>query len=503
MANNKEEAGKGTPRPGEMSSAQRPYATIDLSATEIGPKGSPPSGAGAAKPPTGAASAADAKAAAKAEPTKAGEPPAKASASSDASSGAGGAKKAGSPSGLFSLRERGGAGGFLTHAAAGAIGALLAIFAWQLFGPDQTPAPNPDVNALLRRMADVESALGTRPEAGLRARVNEINRSLTALGEAQAKLARESRALEGKIGSGPEVPPELAARITKLEEMLAAMSTADQGSASPHAAALANRLAELQKAMRDVGESAKTGLSHFEAELSAIRTEGGRLVQRLDGLRGEVDERMQGAAKAADLRPLSGKIAALEQELQSFLKTETDRSANASRVVLTLELADLKRAIDRGEGFTEELARVKRAGGNLNLAPLERYMREGVPTPGELNKSFRPAANAMLDAEAERADAGVVDRLISGARSIVRVRKSGHAPDDTSVEAVVGRMDTALKDGRLADVLANAKKLPPKAALAGEDWVRKVQARQAAEQALADVEVSLKASLAPTAGTRK
>ena len=46
-------------------------------------------------------------------------------------------------------------------------------------------------------------------------------------------------------------------------------------------------------------------------------------------------------------------------------------------------------------------------------------------------------------------------------------------------------METAVKEGRLADVLANAKKLPPKAALAGEDWVKKVEARQAVDQAMA------------------
>ena len=81
-----------------------------------------------------------------------------------------------------------------------------------------------------------------------------------------------------------------------------------------------------------------------------------------------------------------------------------------------------------------------------------------------------------------------MDRLLSGARSIVRVRKAGHAADDASLEALIGRMEAAIKDGRLADVLANAKKLPPKAALAGEDWIRKVEARQAVEQAMAEVE---------------
>jgi hypothetical protein len=144
---------------------------------------------------------------------------------------------------------------------------------------------------------------------------------------------------------------------------------------------------------------------------------------------------------------------------------------------------------------------VKKAAGDkpdlkLNLVPLERYMRDGVPTTSDLTNSFRKVSYAMLDAEAEPADASIVDRLLSGARSIVRVRKAGPGADDTSVEATVTRMDTALKEGRLAEVLEQGKKLPPKAALAGEDWLRQVEARQAVDQAMADIEGQLKASLA-------
>ena len=165
-------------------------------------------------------------------------------------------------------------------------------------------------------------------------------------------------------------------------------------------------------------------------------------------------------------------------------------------MLLALELANLKRAVDRGEGYAEELARAKKVGGfTLNFTALERYMQEGAPAPQELAKSFRKVADAMLDAEAETPNATLMDRLMSGARSIVRVRKAGYAADDTSLEAVIARMEAAVKDGRLADVLANAKKLPPKAALAGEDWVKKVEARQAVEQAMAEVEAQLKASL--------
>ena len=81
---------------------------------------------------------------------------------------------------------------------------------------------------------------------------------------------------------------------------------------------------------------------------------------------------------------------------------------------------------------------------------------------------------------------------------MVRLRKSGHAADDTSAEATVGRMEVALKEGRLAEVLEQGKKLPPKGALAAEDWLKKVQARHAVDAAVVGIETALKTSLGET-----
>ena len=504
MANNKEEAGKGMPLP-EMPAAKRPYATIDLKATEVEGKHTAAS-AGAAKSAASATAAAGAKSSSVPDAKPAGSKAAEAQAKGAPAAGPGSAKEGqtdakSTPSAASSLAGRRRATRFVTHLAAGAVGGLLVFGIAQLLVPDRPAPRGPEMNDLTRRLADVEGVLGTRPNTGLRSRVDELGRSLGTLAETQAKLARDTKALETKVGGGQEIPQELIGRLTRLEDMLATMSAADPAARSPDLTAFASRFAELQKAARDAGEAAKAGVARFDNELSAVRTEAGRLAQRLDGLNGEVEERMRGAAKAADLTPLAGKLGTLEHELHAFVKSEADRNANAARVLLTLELANLKRAIDRGESYADDLARVKKVAGPLNLKPLERYMLEGVPAPAELSKSFRPAANAMLDAEAEKPDATLVDRLLSGARGIVRVRKAGHAADDTSVEAVVGRMEAALKEGRLDDVLANAKKLPPKAALAGEDWVKKVQARQAVEQALADVEAQLKASFSQPAGT--
>jgi hypothetical protein len=477
-----------------MPGSKRTYATIDLTASEVAGKDRPAAAAGSA---ASASAAAEAKSQAKPEAKPAEPQPKSAGPARPGISEAG--RSTGIPPSMAAARAL--PAPWLSHLASGALGAIVVLIIVQLMTTDRPPTQSQEVGDLMRRVADLEGSLGTRPGAGLRARVEEMGRSLGALGETQAKLARDTKALDAKVGSTPEFPPELMGRLAKLEEALGAVSAADPAAQSPQVAALSGKLAELEKAARNATDLARSGIARFDGELSALRTDAGRLAQRLDTLKGEIEERLKGAAKAADLAPLTTSLASLEREVQTFLKSEADRTAttnaNATQMLLALELANLKRAIDRGESYADDLARVKKVAGALNLKQLERYMLEGVPAPAELGKSFRPAANAMLDAEAEKADATLVDRLLSGARGIVRVRKAGHAADDSSVEAVVGRMEAALKEGRLDDVLANARKLPPKAALAGEDWVKKVQARQAVEQALADVEARLKASFGP------
>jgi hypothetical protein len=391
--------------------------------------------------------------------------------------------------------------------ASGALGALLVVLVTELATPplpprtpELPPEKTPVSDDLLRRVADLENALGTRAGVGVRERMEELTRSMAALTEAQTKLARDAKTVESKLANPPELPADLMQRLGKLEAVLSASSAADPATQSAQVAALSGKLSELDKSARSAADLAKSSVGRFEAELSALRTDAGRLSQRLDTLKGEIEERLKGAAKAADLGTLTTAISTLEREIDTFRKSEADRAAsanaNATQILLALELANLKRAVDRGESYAEELARLKKLGGfSANLAPLERHMQEGAPTVQELANSFRKVADAMLDAEAEPADATLMDRLLSGARSIVRVRKAGHAADDMSLEAILSRMEAAVKEGRLGDVLANAKKLPPKAALAGEDWIRKVEARQSLDQAMAEVENELKAAL--------
>ncbi len=54
----------------------------------------------------------------------------------------------------------------------------------------------------------------------------------------------------------------------------------------------------------------------------------------------------------------------------------------------------------------------------------------------------------------------------------------------------------AHKEGRLGEVIERAKELPPAALKPAEDWLSKVAARHAVDNALAGIEAQLKTSLA-------
>ena len=472
MTDKKDETGKGPAKPGDVP--RRPYATINLQATEVGKdKGDASAARGSAKPATGASAL---------------PPP-------------GGRKDDARRSGLAARlaaartwsRRAAGSNTFLSHVAAGIVGAVLTLVAATLFGlvsrdgiGGRQIGPNVEqrlatLEQTLRQRTTTSSGDVTSKLAQTDTRLKGLedqSRAIAALSDTQSKLAATIKSLETRSSS-----PEYINRLAKLETALAALSAGDK-SGTP-AAALADKLTELEKLVGDATEASKSGAARADRDVAAVKTETSRFGQRLDALKGDIDERLKGTAKAADVAAVASKLTAFEQDLKGFLKGEGERTSNAARVLLTLEIASLKRAMDRGDPYAAELDAVRKvAGTTLDLAALERYSREGAPTLPALAKDFRQRRQCgHADAEAEPADATVLDRLLSGARSIVRVRKAGH---DRRRRQRRGhrRPHGGRAEGRAARRGAGqGKKLPPKAALAAEDWLKKVEARHAVDQA--------------------
>lgn len=542
MTANKSEPDKKAAGP-TGSGGPRPHATLDLKATEVKPTGPGPEKAASAEPPA-AQKAASGPAAPK--------PPGPESAAAKPEPSA--------PSPSPPLAPRG-YGGFFTHVAAGIAGGVVALLVADMLasqlgleGPGEGTGTAPAVE---QRLSALEAARGQRaatPEINTRLAAAEakikklepVTGSVGTLAKTQADLARNLDAVNEKLrnlgGAG-----DAQARVTKLEEQLAAMSAAaerdPQSGRLPQLAAITGKIADLESTMSnqldalrksvneqidtrlaaatEAGEAARSGTQRMDRDVSALKAEDAQIAGDLNTLKSEseraiaglkatqddlnklkadLDARLAAFAKPDDVSsavaPIAGKLTALQQDVQGVMKSEGDRKTTAERIVLSLELANLKRAIDRGNTYAPELAQARKlAGASIDLAPLERFALEGVPTQTELRQDFKAVAFKMIDAGTEPVEGSLVERLLAGAKSVVRVRKTSHSADDKSVEAIVARMETALNEDRLEDVLQEARALPPPAQDAARDFLAKVEARNAVDRAVASVETQLKASL--------
>ena len=544
---------------------KRPYATLDLKATEIKPssvKGSSSSagsssGAEVPRPAaarsyaaaTGDTSEPKSEAPMQSDSSKSEKPKAASSASASSASTA----SAANDDAEVVVQKR---GGFFSHLAAGVVGGVLALSAYQWALPQLGLQGSRDNTAeLSQRLAAVEKSQSVSPPAapdlsGIKSRLADLEKKtqkIPAITESQSRLVAETKAALASAASDAG-SPQLIERIGKVEDRLKAL--AEAGVNDPNAnrieqlAALTGKVSDLETSLatqltalresvaKDVegriqsaaeaSEAARAGTQRIDKDVAGLKTDGVRFEEEIGAVKTATDHvaanlklaqdetqnlktAFEGlkaaAAKPADItaavQPLSDRTAALEKSVQDVVQGDAARKESAERVVLALELQNLRRALDSGQNFSAQLADVKKVAGNqVDLSALEKLQETGVPSLADLTKDFHTAADSAIDADTEPENASVVDRLWAGAKSVVRVRRIDLKADDKSTEATVGRMQVALNDGRLPDILEAAKDLSPKAQDAARPFLDKVAARVSVDTALANLESQLKSSIA-------
>lgn len=445
-----------------------------------------------------------------------------------------------------------------THALAGVAGGFLVVALGDWIAPRLgIVTPTQELHErtvdLQRRMSVVEKG----GSAELSAKLAEAEQRLAAIegraetmNSAQVQFSEETRAALDKI-SPDKLNAETQQRLSSLDERLAIIAKAaesgEPGSAGniPQLAAVTGKVADLQNSLtKDIdtirrsipqnveprfgelaekSEAARAGFQRIDGDINNLKTDSARLGQRIETLKADGDRatatvkvlqeetaqltsgfnelkstvvtQVKGDVGAA-LSPVASKISSLEQSLQNVVRSEADRKANAERIVVSLELANLKRQIESGLSYAGGLAEVRKAAdGKLDLTALERFKDSGVPTVAALQSQFRPLANAVSDAASAPSEGGLIDKLVAGAKSVVRVRDLNPDPADKSADAVVARMQVALGEGQLGEVLTYAKDIPPAASGILQDWLAKVEARHAVDRAIGDIESQLKVSL--------
>ncbi len=243
--------------------------------------------------------------------------------------------------------------------------------------------------------------------------------------------------------------------------------------------------ANAEKLAQDIQQTQVSG-TQLREELAALKQQAANIDA---AMKGEFDK----VVKADQLGSVTTTLGKLQADLGQVVAKEQVREESANRIVLALELANLKRAIERGGSFERELVQVKAvAPADIDLAVLAANAKTGLPTQALLTREFRDTARAIVAADAAPAEDGsLLDRLVAGARSVVHVRKTGMVEGQTA-EAVVARMEGKLADGDLEATLKEAETLGGSAREAAASWLDKLSARLAVDRAMVTVDEGLR-----------
>jgi len=281
------------------------------------------------------------------------------------------------------------------------------------------------------------------------------------IADLQAQVTALKNAGDGGLGMKID---GLSKALEQVKADVAALQGADAGGGTAALAALSGKVDEIEKTVAALGQGSQ-----------AAPADLGPLNEKLAAL----DALVKSAGDAA--ADQEGRLSALEESV-SQLSAKVDAQASQPKIALAIAASALKAALDRGAPFAAELDTFAAITPDApQLAALRAYADKGVPTRAAIAAGMDAAANAMIAAGAPvDTDAGVFQRLMSSAESLVKVRPIG-AVEGTGVPETVARMEVAVNAGDYAKALAEYDALPEPAKAAGAAFAGTLKARLDAE----------------------
>ena len=255
-------------------------------------------------------------------------------------------------------------------------------------------------------------------------------------------------------------------------------------------------LADLKAQLESAGDTSglQESVSATQASVETLAGDVSALKGELGAI-GEIQTRITALEKApmADASPEA--VAAYKREMEALQaalakqRSEVEAMAaeaekkNASAELTAQDalkrsaLSQILTSLETGTGFGEAVESLTAAGAIVPEALSAQAA--GVPTIDTLKDEFTAPARAAL-ATARKADGG------GGLGGFLKAQlgaRSLEPQEGDDADAVLSRVEAAVKEGRLGDALAEAEALPEEAQAQLTDWTDAVKARQAAVEA--------------------
>ena len=271
----------------------------------------------------------------------------------------------------------------------------------------------------------------------VRSRLDDLSKATKAEDESVQSLSQKVQALEQKPAPQPDkeaVQAEIASQMAPVTERLAGLERAQSEKAS---------------------------------EVTEIASQLAPVTERLAGL-----ERTQ-----------SEKASEVTERLAGIERTQSERASDARTATVTIALKNLKRAVTEGKPFATELRAIESLSSEkLPVSELAPYKETGVPSLSQLQHEFVDTVRNVIVQHYHGKAESFLDEMLSRARGAIQVKPIGGAGD--TVEAVLGRMEKALKAGDLKGALTESAALEGPAKEELQAWLKHAQARAAADEAV-------------------
>lgn len=267
------------------------------------------------------------------------------------------------------------------------------------------------------------------------------------------------------------------------------------------------KIAALEKlsATSSVGIDAKTAgrISDLDAASKANGVQLGQLVAQFDDLRaelsaasGQVSMDDETLAKISALESALGeagkqnasvskRVGELETRFNPELLANMEDMAKVAenakvseKIARSVAVSALQTSIEQNTPYMNALVSIETLSGPTaeTTRLKELAASDDVPSLLTLQQQFKSLANQLIPALAADKNAGVFDKLVTSAKSLIKVRSSTPV-SGTSAQAIVSRIDGQLASGNLSKVVEEWNGLPEESKSAGADWINNVKLR--------------------------
>lgn len=317
--------------------------------------------------------------------------------------------------------------------------------------------------------------------------------------DAQEEVARLSERLDALGGETQELRAATEASQESLSVMTANLATLTAAQEQLQAQADEEAVSGPDEEMQQAVAGLSTQTQQLRGDVDAL----------LLGLK-SMQEAEPGAAVSLDayqieLEALSGRVAALEDTVQTgwraaqedaaaaVTQAQEDARAEAQKASLLQSLAAIDEALDQGADYSASLEtlRALQESGALQDVTIPAAVEEAAaarPGLNALRSGFDDLAFAAIEADQSASSEGGV---LGGVRSLVQsqfVTRSMTPQEGESADAVLSRMEAALRSEDLGRVLQESEALSEAARAPLSEWLTALRSIQNAKSAMRDLQ---------------